>query len=140
MSKKIILLLVIALAVLAAVYGWNEFNRGAADVSEMVVKEQVPASILMESFLLDEAAATARFVGASEQLILVEGEVRTIEPSGPGLKNVVLATDDEMAGIVCEFSEADVPKDWKAGSAVGVKGICTGMLLDVILIRCVPAE
>jgi hypothetical protein len=127
-------------AVFAGVYGWMEFNRGLSDAEDMPVKEQVSASDLMGAFQTDEALATTRFVGASEQVIQVRGVIRAVEPSGPGLTNVVLVTDDDMAGVVCEFREGEVPAEWRTGMEVAIKGICTGMLLDVILVRCVAVQ
>ena len=140
MNKKIILLILIALALMAGVFVWMEFNRGLSGAEEMPVKEQVSASVLLEAFQTDEAGATARFVGTTEQVVQVHGTVRAVEPSAPGSMNVVLSTDDDMAGVVCEFREGDVPAEWKAGMEVSIKGICTGMLLDVILVRCAAVQ
>lgn len=140
MNRKTLGILLFAAALIAAVYGWNEFNRGAADANELPVKETVGAQELFDAFLSDESAATERFVGTKEQVIQVNGTIRGIEKAGPNLTNVILATTDDMAAVVCEFDEGAVPSAWIAGKDVSVKGICTGMLLDVILVRCVAAE
>lgn len=106
----------------------------------MPVKETVTAKDLLAAFEADEAAATARYVGTTEQVIQVTGAIRSIDPSGPELTNVVLETGNELAGVVCEFKPAEVPKQWKTRDAVQLKGVCTGMLLDVLLVRCVAVE
>lgn len=140
MNKRTLGILAFVATLIAAVHGWNEFNRGAADANEIPVKETVSAQELFDAFLLDENAATQRFVGTKEQVVMVTGTIRGIEKAGPSLTNVILATTDDMAAVVCEFDEGAVPGTWKEGMEVSIKGICTGMLLDVILVRCVAAE
>lgn len=140
MNKKIIVLVLLAVLVGGAIYGWKEYHRGQTSAAEMPVKESVTAPDLFSAFEMDEPAAMDRFVGTSEQVIEVKGGIRSIEPSGPELTNVVLETGNDMGGVVCEFSAAEVPAAWKAGSTVKIKGICTGMLLDVVLVRCVAVE
>ncbi|MBK7298775.1 MAG: hypothetical protein IPI91_20055 [Flavobacteriales bacterium] len=49
---------------------------------------------------------------------------------------MTLETGDALAGVVCEFEKNDMPNEWKAGDQASIKGICTGMLLDIVLIRC----
>jgi hypothetical protein len=47
-----------------------------------------------------------------------------------------------MAGISCLFEpqySAEIKK-WKTGRSVKIKGICTGILMDVVLVRCVPEK
>lgn len=140
MNKRTILLVVLLIAVLGGAYAWKEFNRGAAKADDLPVKETVTAQDLMTAFTTDESAATARFVGTAEQVVQVTGTIRAIDPAGKELTNIVLGTDNELAGVVCEFAPADVPADWRSGASVTVKGICTGMLMDVVLVRCTAME
>lgn len=126
-------------ALVAGVYAWMEYDRGVADAGAMAVKEKVTAPDLLAAFQADEASATARYVGATEQAIQVTGIVRAIEPQPGGPVNVVLETGDDLAGVVCEFAQGTVPAAWTTGGEVAVKGICTGALMDVVLVRCVPA-
>jgi len=51
----------------------------------------------------------------------------------------VLGNATSPQGVICEFQakhkkEAD---ELRPGQQIIVKGICTGMLLDVVLVRCV---
>jgi hypothetical protein len=42
-----------------------------------------------------------------------------------------------MGGVICEF-EAGALKDIPSqGDNIRVRGICTGMLMDVVLVRCI---
>lgn len=127
-------------AVVGAFFALKEYNRGVADVSRMSPAAKVRSTALLEEFATDETAATARYVGTSEQAIEVSGTIRAMEEAGGDKVNVILETDDDLAGVVCEFAASDVPENWRAGASVTVKGICTGMLMDVVLVRCVPVQ
>jgi hypothetical protein len=127
-----------ALLIAAAVgaYALFEYNRGVKGADELQVAATVSAEKLLGDFTADEASATATYVGTVEQAVQVSGTIRSMGPTGDGKVTVVLETGDALAGIACEFAEADVPVDWRAGAAVTVKGICTGVLIDVVLVRC----
>ena len=117
-------------------YAWSEFNRGLAETDTMPVKESVTADALYQAFSSDEKAATDRFVGHVEQVIQVSGTIRSVDPTSNDRINVTLETGDALAGVVCEFEKNDMPNEWKAGDQASIKGICTGMLLDIVFIRC----
>jgi len=136
-TKALILLGFVAVAI-GGGYAWNEYTREKTKASELPVKETVTATELLTAFNTDDATATTRFVGTTEQVVQVSGTIRSVDVASNGITNVVLETGDAMAGVVCEFTADDVPDQWKAGDAITVKGICTGMLMDVVLVRCVP--
>lgn len=138
--RSIIGVVVLALVVGGGLYAWKEYNRPVQGADALVAKESLSAADLLSAFQVDEVAATAKYVGTTDQAINVRGTIRGMEPADGGKVNVTLETGDALAGVVCEFAEADVPMDWRAGARVGVKGICTGMLLDVVLVRCAAVE
>ncbi len=140
MTKRILFVVALVIAVIAGILGWKEYNRKATNANEMPVAETITAEALLGAFQADEAAGTARFVGTTEQVIQVNGRIRAIGPAGPELANVTLETSDDLSGVVCEFSSKDVPPTWKSGDAVSIKGVCTGMLMDVVLVRCQAVE
>jgi len=137
--KKGYLLLAVLVTAVAGAFAWNEFHRTAATADEMPVAEIVTATELLAAFAADEAAATARYVGTADQVVQVSGNIRSMGSTN-GLTNVVLGTSDPMAGVVCEFRATALPAKWKVGDAVEVKGICTGLLMDVVLVRCTAVE
>lgn len=127
----------------AGVFALKECGRTTKDAKDMRETLSVTATDLHAAFIADETAANARFVGTREQAIRVTGVVRLIEPVTTDLVNVVLETDDAMAGVVCEFNATDVPKTWNIGDPVALKGICTGvndLIPDVIMVRCGAVE
>lgn len=140
MSKKILLPLLL-LALLGGGYlAWHQYSRTPDSAADLPAMAQLTAAELLQAFTADEAAATTRFVGTTEQVIQVSGTIRSLDPVGAELTNVVLEADNELAAVVCEFANADLPAQWRTGTPVTLKGICTGFLLDVVLVRCVPVE
>lgn len=137
MNKKIVIGILVAIAVIGAGYGWSEYNRGKATADEMPIKERVSAEDLFLAFSADEAAANARFVGTTEQVIQVKGVIRSIDPEDNLRTNVVLETGDALAGVVCEFDNKDLDPNWSPGATATLNGFCSGLLLDVVLVRCV---
>ena len=126
--------------VIGGIFALKEYNRKPAGANDGNVEHQVSAQSLFQDFQTDEQAATAKYVGESEQVIEVSGTIREIDPTGEGIQNVILETGDPMAGVVCEFDEKILPATWEAGDDVTVRGFCKGMLMDVLLQRCVAAE
>lgn len=126
--------------VVGGAFAWRAYDRGVADAGSMPVKEKVTAADLLTAFTTDEGAATAKYVGTAEQVTQVSGTIRAIDPAGNGKMNVTLETGDALAGVVCEFNKGAAPSAWKIGDAVAVNGICTGLLLDVVLVRCTAVE
>ncbi len=140
MNMKIILLALGLAVVAGGGYAWSEYNRQKVSSTDAIAKEQVTAEVLLKAFTTDESAANARFVGTTEQVIQVSGTIRSMEPVGNEMTNVVLETGNELAGVVCEFANKDLHPDWRSGAQVKVKGICTGVLMDVVLVRCAAVE
>ena len=140
MKPRNIIAIVLLALIAVGIYAWSEYQRTPPGADGLVAKESVSAVDLLKAFQADETAATAKYVGTTEQAVQVSGSIRSMEPVDAGKVNVVLETGEALAGVVCEFAEADVPKDWRSGATVSVKGICTGMLLDVVLVRCAAVE
>lgn len=121
-------------------FAYLEYERGVSGAAEMKPVAAVTAGELLSAYTTDEAAADQRFVGSAEQAIQVSGTIRAMEPVGSDKTNVILETGDPMAGVVCEFTNTDLPQDWRSGVEVTVQGICTGMLMDVVLVRCIGVQ
>jgi len=132
--KKIVT--AVLLVVLAAAgYGWYVFNKKPADVRQQSADVEIKAKDLLQLFQQNETAANARYV---DKVIVVSGVVQSIQTDALGKMTLSLDTGDPMATVTCSFynEETAVLKRINNGSPVRVKGICTGMLSDVILNKC----
>jgi hypothetical protein len=125
-------------AVIGGIFAWREYQRPHASAHKLEASHVVSATELLADFQQDEEAATAKYVGDHSTPIEVAGTIRLIDTEAPGIINAVLDTGDPMSGVVCEFNENDFPADWRPGMDVRIKGFCSGMLMDVVIQRCVP--
>lgn len=140
MNRKSIFLAIGLVAVVGGGYAWAEYNRKSVPTADVEAKEQVTAEALLAAFTTNEEAANARFVGATEQVIQVTGTIRSMEPVGATKTNVILDTGNDLAGVLCEFTNNDLHPEWRSGAQVRIKGVCTGILMDVVLVRCAVVE
>jgi hypothetical protein len=129
---KTVLLSVTILAALAAGYVWLFiWNKPKTNV-EQAKGIQVEAKVLFQSYSSNEQQANAAYL---EKIVEVTGEVKTVTRNAEGFMVVLLKTDDPMFGINCTLEQNEVVM--KEGETVTLKGICTGYLTDVVVIRCI---
>lgn len=134
-KKKLILLFVMALGIAGSFYGWREYHRGHAStsgISPVVVKQ---ATELVKEFENDEAKANLAY---NDKVISVIGKIAKADLND-STRNLLLAGESAMAGVLCQFEAVYIKQieKMKAGDFVKVKGVCTGVLMDVVLTRCV---
>ena len=94
------------------------------------------AVALLSEFETDENAANTRYL---DKVIEVKGTVAEVSKSEDGTIKVTLDTGNPMSGVICELDNLSKhPRtDFPVGEEVTFKGNCTGMLMDVVLVRCV---
>ena len=127
MSKKKILLLLVIAILCAISYGVYIWNKPARDV----VKEagiKVTAVEIFDTYMKDEVAADKIYLNKA---IEVTGVVSDIKKNQEGKTVIYLQSDDPVFGINCTFKAE--PGAIDKGSTVTFKGICTGLLSDVII-------
>jgi hypothetical protein len=135
MNKRFLLIALLLIAAGVGYYGWHEYNRKPAGTKNAEADITITADSLLMAFTVDENAANTRF---NEKVVEVSGKVKDVE-SESGKVNVSLATTDALAGVMCEFNAADPPQV-RTGDNVRIKGVCTGYLIDVVLVRCSVVE
>ena len=133
-SWKKIVTGVILLALAGAGYGWYAFQKVPPDIREQKAGIEITAVDLLKTFQQDEMAANAKYV---DKVLMVTGTVTGIQTDSSGQATVSLQTNDLLAAVTCSFYQDDEGvKKIKAGSPVRIKGMCTGMLTDVVLNKC----
>jgi hypothetical protein len=131
MRKKSLLLLLLLLIAISGIYFfytriWNPSPRDIA-IEKAI---EISADSLFLSYTTDEKKANALFL---DKAIQVSGVVADLKKNEEGKTTIFLQTSDPMFGVNCTM-EGDVASI-KKGDTVTIKGICTGYLTDVILIR-----
>ena len=118
---------------IAAIAGYVIYNKPAEKKITAAADESMKATELYSAFENNEDNANQRFLN---KVIQVTGIVNNISPSGTSGMTVLLSTGNEMSSISCEFSDTSGIKNISEGQQIRVKGKCTGLLMDVILVQC----
>jgi RecG-like helicase len=133
--KKILVSLLI-IAVGAAGFGFYLYTKKPADVRTLAANYQLTAEALLADYNKDETVANLKYL---DKVIAVKGKVTEIklEPT-TGQATVILDTGNPMAAVTCSFynDEAANVNKLSQGTAVCIKGKCTGKLMDVVLNKC----
>ncbi len=97
---------------------------------------EISAAALYESYSADEAKGNAAYI---DKVIEVSGTVEEILTDEQDATVFVLRAPDAMGGVLCtlDAGQEGKAKEVSVGDVVTLKGQCTGMLMDVVLNKCV---
>lgn len=129
--KKVILFICI-LAVVAGFFGYFKYNQPHTETAGSVADYVITPSDLLQAYEADEDAANKKYL---DKIIQVEGVVKAYNFVDSG-GSLTLETGSEMSAIICEFESGNNISKIKIGETVKIKGICTGKLMDIVLVRC----
>ena len=103
----------------------DQVVRGKAD-------HTLTASQLFAEFTRDEDQANAAYLN---KILSVTGQIAEIGEADSLGVTLVLKTDG-LFGINCQLPAVEEVNDLHPGDEVTVKGLCTGFLMEVVLIKC----
>ncbi|GGB12647.1 OB-fold protein [Puia dinghuensis] len=136
MRKKYIMVALLGV-LLSAVAGWAFYlyNKPHRNVAGVRAVAEIDAAGLYAAYKQDETGADRKFVG---KVIEVKGTIITVQLTD-STANVRLGAAGTDGAVSCDFlvgkgTKPDLPSK---GSAVVIKGRCTGFLEDVNLVDCV---
>ena len=132
--KKIItwvLLSALLLMVTGGVVGYKMYTKPHRNV-EQVKAVEVSALELVTAYENNEAKANAQYL---DKVLEVKGEIIEISKNQKD-EPVITLKGTDMSGIICTL-EGATTSEIKLNSPVVIKGICTGFLTDVVLVRCI---
>ena len=127
--------MVLVAALVSAYLAVTIYNKPHINVSRATPKVSLIAKTLLDDFQLDENLANTKYL---EQIIQVTGKISHLDiANGNGI--VVLKDGNSFGSIMCHLSPEENEKlvTLKEGQSITIKGICTGYLMDVILIKCI---
>lgn len=142
-KKMIRLVLWIFLAGLIAAFSaiYYVFNMPRRNLSKENAIYTIEAKQLISEFKKDETSANAKYL---DKAISVNGEIKSIRTLDN--HSMVFSLEDGMEGVSCTVDSADVViyssklSSVKIGSIAAFKGRCSGMLMDIQVINCVPEQ
>ncbi|HOY14744.1 MAG TPA: hypothetical protein PLY70_16475 [Saprospiraceae bacterium] len=129
MRKKSFLVISILLLILLFI-GYNMYNKEVDKVADLKTDQKVEAKTLLTEFESDELAANKLYL---DKTIEVSGMVTKVEEN-EGITSVYLASEEGLSAVICQMEEA---VNVAVGSEIVVKGVCSGYLMDVIMVRCI---
>jgi hypothetical protein len=132
---KIVISVIVVLITSGFHFAWQQYHRKHADTTDLTATVKKEAMSLIKEFESDETAASLKYNG---KVVSVKGAVLKIEYNND-TRNLILGDGSSATGVICELQpehKRDADKIIP-GQQVSIKGICTGMLLDVVMVRCV---
>ncbi|MDN3655203.1 hypothetical protein QWZ08_06195 [Ferruginibacter paludis] len=127
--KKIFLFAVPAIIIISAAIGWYQYNKPQQDVASLSA-QAVTAENLFKDYSSNEPAANKTYLNKALE---VSGKVLEVKQTQQAQQQVILDSGDPMFGIACTLDQP--AQNLKPGDLVTIKGICTGYLNDVVLIK-----
>jgi DNA/RNA endonuclease YhcR with UshA esterase domain len=109
------------------------YNKPHTDIAETSVEISISAGKIVEDFSLDETIANRNYL---DKIIAVKGVISDTKiENNKGI--VSLKSNDDFGSVLCYLSTESTRKIslLKVGDTIVVKGVCTGYLMDVVLIK-----
>lgn len=127
---RLIIILIVIFSIAGSAYAWFFiWNKPKQDVKDAKAIP-VQATAIFTEYNTNEKTANSKYI---DKIVEVTGEVSNVSKNSEGKTVVLLKTDDLMFGVNCTMEE---DANINTGDKVSIKGICTGYLTDVVLIRC----
>ncbi len=128
--RKLIILAGALLCLIAAGTGYYMYNKPRTSASESRTDKHITAKKLYEAFSSNEQQANNTYVN---KVVEVKGTVTDIQKTGTSV-SVLLAGEGSMGGVNCSIVPGEEGTLPKIGESVLIKGLCTGLLMDVSIV------
>jgi tRNA_anti-like len=132
-QMKRYLYVALVFAILAAVYGYYEYNRPVKGIENEKPDIVVEAAALLTEFESDETNANKKYF---DKIVEVSGTVAKVS-TVDGKKSIYLNAGSDLSFIICELENTSDADKISVGQQTSIKGKCTGFLSDVILVQSV---
>lgn len=135
-TRIIVIILILIISLIGTFVYTAVYNKPHIDVSKSAPNISIESSVLLDDFLNDETQANSKYL---DQIIQVNGLISEITANKDGNGIITLSNENSIGSIICHLSTEESKKisDLKKGQNISIKGICTGYLMDVILVKCV---
>jgi hypothetical protein len=135
--KKLLFALILV-CIIALAVGYYFYNKQSTGIENIKADVSIDATTLFSAYESDELMSNNKYLG---KVIEVKGVVQKINTAEDNNKSIILETNNEMFGVICNLDSLHSRKiHAKMGKKIKLKGVCTGMLMDVILIKCIEEE
>lgn len=135
MSKNVIFIGAAAVLVIV-IAGLYFFNLGSSDLSNSEPDYNLTAPELYSEFSSNETRASETYI---DKVIDVSGTVLAKETLNDNIVNISLDSGNPFGLVICTFSgkHEEILSNIEIGDSLTIRGICSGMLMDVLMNNCV---
>ena len=125
-------------AIIGLIASLYYYNKPHVNVEKSNAVYSLTAQNLIKEYQENEKNTNEKY---TERVIQIEGNIYEISTLR-GNTVVTLKDSVSESSIICHMQAEDNKRvlSLKKGSRVTLKGVCTGYLLDVIMVRCILVE
>lgn len=112
---------------------YKMYNKPHVDVANAAADISLKAVSVVAEFTSDETAANKKYL---DKVVQVSGEIVSITSENE--TTIIALQGNDFGNVLCYLSASAkaTVNTLQEGEQVVVKGICTGFLLDVVLVKC----
>lgn len=137
MSKpiKYILYFLATITIIAVVAYFSFMNVDKVSAKAELADMTITSIQLFQNYTGNTERGDRLYIG---KIIEVSGKVTEISSDEQGAPVVLFGTGEAFGGVLCTFEMGEKAKvaSVKVGDEIKVKGICSGMIMEVVLNRC----
>jgi len=126
----------VAVVIAVGAFGYYYVNKPKASIVHKQPDVIISPEKLLNEFVTDEEAANAKYL---DKIIEVSGKIASKNQNEDHKITILMDTGDPMSSVTCELNPKEISKSsgFDKGSIIELKGICTGMLTDIVLVDCI---
>ena len=112
---------------------YQTYNTPHSNIMGSTKDISLTADKIMDDFFSDESKANKRYLDKIIEVSGIISELKVVKEKGI----ITLKTTQDFGNVLCHLSE-DTSQDIQAlseGQRITLKGVCTGYLMDVILVK-----
>jgi len=120
--------------IIVGVFGYYLYNKPMDSLDHVKSVATLSADSIFKLYELDEVRTNELYL---DKVITVTGKIQNVLSDTSGV-SINLQTSSGLFGVTCKMETENLDvSQFSEGQVVHVKGLCSGYLMDVVLIRCV---
>jgi hypothetical protein len=132
-TKRKVLALGIVVAGIIACAALYMYQKPSEKVTTDEAQFNVKAVDIFNEFDKNEAVANKKYLN---KVVSVAGKIADITAVDSLGFNIILRADNPLFGVSCQVPSGSRDSSLKVGDQVQITGLCTGKLMDVVLVKC----
>ena len=122
---------VLLLVLVGAGLAYYMYNKPVESLDKKKADVEISAEQLLADYEANEQAANEKYLG---KVVAVTGKVVEVTTE-EGKSKIHLETSNPISVVITELEEGNNTEGLQAGDQAKVKGMCSGYLSDVVLVR-----